>query len=167
MTGLTHDAKLTAEGHAGQEFVSVDTLGLCCKCMQNKGLGCQMHCEPQTKSGLHTTPHVAVYNRAGISLPAGVMLLCTHHLQSSRDILQAFRASLQSPDLALCRKDVNTLLGEMDPDAAELDYQSIVPEVYELLSARMVVSLLHLTLHHTLLHGSTIWVAVCTYDCKP
>lgn len=55
-------------------------------------------------------------------------------------MLQAFQASLQSPDLALCRKDVNALLGEMDPDAAELDYQSIVPEVYELLSARMVVS---------------------------
>ena len=55
-------------------------------------------------------------------------------------MLQDFAAALQHPDLALCRKDVNALLGEMDPDAATLDYQSIAPEVYELLSARMVVS---------------------------
>lgn len=40
----------------------------------------------------------------------------------------------------LCRKDVNTLLGEMDAEQATLDYQSIAPEIFDLLSTRLAVS---------------------------
>ena len=58
-------------------------------------------------------------------------------------LLHVFKATLQGPDLKLCRKDVNTVLGEMDAEQATLDYQSIAPEMFVLLSNRLVVGRIH------------------------
>lgn len=77
-------------------------------------------------------------------------------------MLQDFRAALQHPDLALCRKDINTLLGEMDAEAATLDYQSIAPEVFELLSSRMVVG--HYLSGHLLAYRNT-YSSCCLPAC--
>ena len=56
-------------------------------------------------------------------------------------LLQDFKACLRSPDLALCRKDINVLLGEVDE--APVDYQALTQDVYQLLSSRLAVRCLN------------------------
>ena len=53
-------------------------------------------------------------------------------------MLQDFKACMQSPELTLCVKDVNLLLGSVD-SVDKMDYRSLIPEAYGLLSARLAV----------------------------
>ena len=48
---------------------------------------------------------------------------------------------MQSPELTLCGKDVNLLLGQVD-SVDSVDYKSLAPKVYELLAARLSVRFL-------------------------
>ena len=46
---------------------------------------------------------------------------------------------MQSSELALCRKDVNLLLGQTQSGQDKVDYQTLAPRVFELLAARLEV----------------------------
>lgn len=53
-------------------------------------------------------------------------------------MLQEFKTCMQSPELTLCFKDVNLLLGNVD-SVDTVDYKNVIPEAYGLLSARLAV----------------------------
>lgn len=53
-------------------------------------------------------------------------------------LLQAFKNCMQSPELTLCGKDVNLLLGQVD-SVDTVNYRRLAPEVYDLLAARIAV----------------------------
>ena len=79
-------------------------------------------------------------NAQPYTMPGRRCSLCHRLSQISACLLQDFKAALQSPELMLCRKDVNAVLGDMDAEQATLDYQSIAPEIFQLLSSRLMVS---------------------------
>lgn len=52
--------------------------------------------------------------------------------------VQDFKNCMQSPNLTLCGKDENLLLGQVDSIDA-VDYKGLAPQVYDLLAARLWV----------------------------
>ena len=55
--------------------------------------------------------------------------------------MQDFKDCMQSPELTLCGKDVNLLLGQVD-SVDTVDYKSLAAKVYDLLAARLSVRFL-------------------------
>lgn len=54
------------------------------------------------------------------------------------NLSQDFKACLQSHDSALCRKDVNVILGEVED--GPIEYQSLAESIYQVLATRLEVS---------------------------
>ena len=54
------------------------------------------------------------------------------------NLSQDFKACLQSHELALCRKDVNVILGEVEDGSIE--YQTLAESIYQVLATRLEVS---------------------------
>lgn len=54
------------------------------------------------------------------------------------NLSQDFKACLQSHELALCRKDVNVVLGEVED--GPIEYQTLAESVYQVLATRLEVS---------------------------
>ena len=53
-------------------------------------------------------------------------------------ILQDFKDCMQSPEMSLCGKDVNLLLGQVDSVDA-VHYKTLAPKVFDLLAVRLSV----------------------------
>ena len=58
--------------------------------------------------------------------------------QQQANLLQDFKACLQSHELALCRKDVNAILGEVED--GPIEYQALAESIYQVLATRLEVS---------------------------
>lgn len=80
-------------------------------------------------------------------------------------MLQEFKTRMQSPELTLCVKDVNLLLGHVD-SVDTVDFKSLIPKAYGLLSARLAVCFMSDVTQNLLLLLLYMSSGVCWYTCR-